>query len=154
MISQEALPESLVARCLDVLRMLSPNERDLIRVVVEVVHELRDRDATYEEAEGDKGAAEDGETATAFGDIPSGGAPSTQGGPRKPPKEAKPLSPEEQARSDAVDLRCLSLCIGMLERVNGVSPLSCPMDCILKCARGCIYRHSKKTLLWRVSLVN
>lgn len=42
MISQEALPESLVARCLDVLRMLSPNERDLIRVVVEVVHELRD----------------------------------------------------------------------------------------------------------------
>lgn len=42
MISQEALPESLVSRCLDVLRMLSPNERDLIRVVVEVVHELRD----------------------------------------------------------------------------------------------------------------
>jgi len=42
MISQEALPESLVARCLDVLRILSPNERDLIRVVVEVVHELRD----------------------------------------------------------------------------------------------------------------
>lgn len=31
-----------MARCLDVLRMLSPNERDLIRVVVEVVHELRD----------------------------------------------------------------------------------------------------------------
>ena len=42
MIGQEALPESLVARCLDVLRILSPNERDLIRVVVEVVHELRD----------------------------------------------------------------------------------------------------------------
>jgi condensin complex subunit 3 len=42
MIGQDALPESLVARCLDVLRTLSPNERDLIRVVVEVVHELRD----------------------------------------------------------------------------------------------------------------
>jgi hypothetical protein len=42
MIGQEALPENLVARCLDVLRILSPNERDLIRVVVEVVHELRD----------------------------------------------------------------------------------------------------------------
>lgn len=42
MISQEALPESLVSRCLDVLRVLSPNERDLIRVVVEVVHELKD----------------------------------------------------------------------------------------------------------------
>ena len=42
MIGQDALPENLVARCLDVLRILSPNERDLIRVVVEVVHELRD----------------------------------------------------------------------------------------------------------------
>jgi condensin complex subunit 3 len=29
-------------------------------------------------------------------------------------------SPEERARMDAMDLRCLSLCIGMLERVNGV----------------------------------
>ena len=42
MISQNILPEGLVARCLDVLRKLSMNERDLIRVVVEVVHELRD----------------------------------------------------------------------------------------------------------------
>ena len=42
MIGQDALPENLVARGLDVLRILSPNERDLIRVVVEVVHELRD----------------------------------------------------------------------------------------------------------------
>ena len=121
MISQETLPESLVARCLDVLRTLSPNERDLIRVVVEVVHELRDRDAADEEAEGDQGTAADGETATAFGETPSEGNPSTQGGPRKPPKEAKQMSPEEQARADTFDLRCLSLCIGMLERVNGVS---------------------------------
>jgi condensin complex subunit 3 len=30
------------------------------------------------------------------------------------------MSPEERARTDAIDLRCLSLCIGMLERVNGV----------------------------------
>ncbi len=42
MTSQNILPEGLVERCLDVLRKLSPNERDLIRVVVEVVHELRD----------------------------------------------------------------------------------------------------------------
>lgn len=42
MTSQNILPEGLVARCLDVLRKLSMNERDLIRVVVEVVHELRD----------------------------------------------------------------------------------------------------------------
>jgi len=42
MLSQDALPENLLARCLDVLRKLSANERDLIRVVVEVVHDLRD----------------------------------------------------------------------------------------------------------------
>lgn len=42
MISQDVLPESLLPRCLDMLRALSPSERDLIRVVVEVVHELRD----------------------------------------------------------------------------------------------------------------
>ena len=42
MLSRNILPEGLVARCLDVLRKLSPNERDLIRVVVEVVHELHD----------------------------------------------------------------------------------------------------------------
>ena len=42
MIGQEALPEGLVARCLDVLRKLSQSERDLIRLIVEVVQELRD----------------------------------------------------------------------------------------------------------------
>lgn len=50
MIGQEALPENLVAKCLDVLRTLSPNERDLIRVVVEVVHELRDASDPEEDA--------------------------------------------------------------------------------------------------------
>lgn len=48
MISQDALPESLLARCLDMLRALSPNERDLIRMIVEVVHELRDPDQEEE----------------------------------------------------------------------------------------------------------
>lgn len=49
MLSQEALPESLLARCLDVLRILSPNERDLIRVVVEIIQDLRDRDEHADE---------------------------------------------------------------------------------------------------------
>lgn len=42
MISQFSLPEGLVPHCLDVLRKLNPNERDLIRLVVEIIHELRD----------------------------------------------------------------------------------------------------------------
>ncbi|KAG1861260.1 nuclear condensing complex subunit [Suillus subluteus] len=109
MISQEALPESLVARCLDVLRMLSPNERDLIRVVVEVVHELRDYD---------------GETNSGETPMPTRMAP-------KEPKSSEDMSSEERARMDAIDLRCLSLCIGMLERVNGTFEENSTLEGIL-----------------------
>ena len=115
MIGQEGLPEGLVARCLDVLRVLSPSERDLIRVVVEVVHELRDEgEAQDEERDGEQEGDDDGN-------------PSAVSAP-KAPKPPKVLAPEEQARADALDLRCLSLCIGMLERVNGVRLSSHPRN--------------------------
>ena len=42
MASAELLPEALVAKCLEVLRVLSSSERDLFMLVVEIVHELRD----------------------------------------------------------------------------------------------------------------
>ncbi len=42
MLSQETLPERLLMKCLDVLRELSASERDLIRVVVEIIQELRE----------------------------------------------------------------------------------------------------------------
>lgn len=42
MLGAEELPEVLMAPCLDVLRVLSGSERDLIRLVVETVTELRD----------------------------------------------------------------------------------------------------------------
>jgi hypothetical protein len=44
MLRQETLPLKLMAPCLDVLRELSATERDLIRLVVETVQELRDSD--------------------------------------------------------------------------------------------------------------
>ncbi|KAF8553549.1 hypothetical protein OG21DRAFT_1220153, partial [Imleria badia] len=104
----EGLPDGKVARCLDVLRVLSPSGRDLIRVVVEVVPELRDEAQEGEEGGGGKVAEEGGEDDASPSAIAVAKAP-------KPPEE---LTPEEQARADALDLRCLSLCIGMLERVN------------------------------------
>jgi condensin complex subunit 3 len=110
MIGQEGLPDGKVARCLDVLRVLSPSGRDLIRVVVEVVPELRDEAQEGEEGGGGKVAEEGGEDDASPSAIAVAKAP-------KPPEE---LTPEEQARADALDLRCLSLCIGMLERVNSV----------------------------------
>ncbi|KAI8971320.1 nuclear condensing complex subunit [Trametes punicea] len=112
MLSADVLPEALLPRCLDVLRVLSPSERDLIRVVVEVVHELRDPSEPDPEADGGgKGDVDDTET--------------EMGSPRRPqrasqlPKPITEMTPEEKAHADAVDLRCLALCIGMLERVNG-----------------------------------
>ncbi|KAH0826785.1 hypothetical protein J3R83DRAFT_5201 [Lanmaoa asiatica] len=124
MIGQESLPEGLVARCLDVLRMLSPSERDLIRVVVEVVHELRDeREGEDEDGEREK----DGEGDDGNEDDASPSVVKAPKGP-KPPKE---LNPEEQARADALDLRCLSLCIGMLERVNGTFEENSTLEGIL-----------------------
>ena len=41
MLGRHNLPETLLAPCLDVMRTLSSSERDLIRIVVETVHELR-----------------------------------------------------------------------------------------------------------------
>ena len=50
MIAHQALPEGLASRCLDVLRKLSDSERDLIMVVVEVIHELRDPEEPEDDA--------------------------------------------------------------------------------------------------------
>lgn len=113
MLSQDVLPEPILMRALDVLRVLTPDEKDLIRVVVEVVHELRD--PQDEDADKADVSADLDESMTEFGS------------PRRPqrapqlPKPIAEMTPEEKARADAVDLRCLALCIGMLERVNGAS---------------------------------
>ncbi len=49
MTSQDTLPERLLPQCLDILRKLSSGERDLIRVVVEIIHDLRDVDKDDDE---------------------------------------------------------------------------------------------------------
>ncbi|KAF8605217.1 hypothetical protein BDV93DRAFT_543748 [Ceratobasidium sp. AG-I] len=108
-LSQEALPEGLVNKSLDVLRKLSENERDLIRVVVEIVTELRDvlikdGDVAIEGTQ----AADD---QTQWGDDER-----TQAGAKA--TEPEELSEEELEHKLAIDLRCVTLCVGMLERVN------------------------------------
>jgi condensin complex subunit 3 len=42
MISQPDLPESLIPKCMDILVKIANSERDLIRVIVDVVSELRE----------------------------------------------------------------------------------------------------------------
>ncbi|CAE6436074.1 unnamed protein product [Rhizoctonia solani] len=109
MLSQEALPAGLLNRGLDVLRRLSEDERDMIRVVVEIVTELRD----VLIKDGDvplEGAQVADDHTTQWGDEER-----TQAGT----KPAEPeLSEEDLAHKLAIDLRCVTLCVGMLERVN------------------------------------
>ncbi|KAG9120574.1 hypothetical protein FRC07_003879 [Ceratobasidium sp. 392] len=109
-LSQEALPEKLVNKALDVLAKLSENERDLIRVVVEIVTELRD--ISVEEPEPAAEGTQADDRTTQWGDEER-----TQAGPSKP-NEPEQLSEEELEHKLAVDLRCVTLCVGMLERVN------------------------------------
>jgi len=49
MIRQEALPESLIPGCLDILAQLSPSERDFIRLMVENIQSMRDAGVNVDE---------------------------------------------------------------------------------------------------------
>ncbi|KAL4248656.1 CND3 (condensin subunit 3) family protein [Abortiporus biennis] len=126
MLSQHALPSPFVSKCADVLRKLSSSERDLIRVVVEIVHELRDPDEE-EELPSVNGSE------TGIGETPMTVRPARTlgfGGGRKRGEEGE-LSEEEKKRRDEIDVRCLDLCIGMLERVNGTFEENSTLEGIL-----------------------
>jgi hypothetical protein len=62
---------------------------------------------------------------------------------------AKPT--EGNVRSEATDLRCLSLCIGMLERVNSVRMISFAVDNRTEALN---FRRSKKIQPLRASFEN
>ncbi|KAJ7510357.1 nuclear condensing complex subunit [Mycena galericulata] len=116
MLTQPALPLNLIPSCLDVLRKLSPNERDLIRVVVEIVQDLRDPG----DEEEDVGAADQTQDTIVFdNDADTSFGSENTAASKKPVKTREDMSPEEQRHADETDLRCLSLVTGMLERVDG-----------------------------------
>ena len=48
MLAHPQLPPGLIERCVDVLKEIMPSERDLIRVVVEIIVELREGDEVEE----------------------------------------------------------------------------------------------------------
>ena len=106
MLSQSNLPEQLIPKCIDVLSKIANGERDLIRVVVDVVTELREGDGDEEQLE-----------------PPTPSSASVMETPR--PKPVAPRfnldDPEERMQAALVDLRCLLICISLLERVNSVS---------------------------------
>ncbi len=142
MLAQEFLSEDLLPRPLDVLRVLSESEKDLIRVVVEVVHELRDPpEEESEEVKAEETIMDADETMTELGASPKKA--------KLPEPVEQELTPEQKARRDTIDLRCLSLCIGMLERVNSVSPAHLFLQVVFP---DCRHRHSRRTRSLRACL--
>ncbi|KAJ7242768.1 nuclear condensing complex subunit [Mycena haematopus] len=113
MLTSQVLPLDVVPRCLDVLRQLSSDERDLIRVVVEIVGDLRDPGDEDDAAADQTQDTINPDAADTSFDAERSPAP------KKPARAREEMSPEDQARVDIIDMRCLILCIGMLERVNG-----------------------------------
>ncbi|KAJ9118074.1 hypothetical protein QFC24_006346 [Naganishia onofrii] len=105
MISQRTLPSTIMPLCLDILYKISDSERDLIRVIVDVVTELRvgpsderDQDDTMSVADSIRYQRRNSvaTTTTNVGE-----------------------SPQEAMMAVLIDSRCLAICISLLERVNG-----------------------------------
>ncbi|KAK0494637.1 nuclear condensing complex subunit [Armillaria luteobubalina] len=106
MLAHPELPPGLIEPCLDVLKEISPSERELIRVIVEIVVDLRDDDDD-EIAEGDISRSD--MTLTTIRKEVS----------MRRTRNLESMSVEEKREADLTDMRCLTLCIGMLERVHG-----------------------------------
>ncbi|THV00743.1 hypothetical protein K435DRAFT_718742 [Dendrothele bispora CBS 962.96] len=107
MLAHPQLPPGLIDRCLDVLCEILLSEKELIRIVVEIIIELRDEDGAE--------VAFDDENDASRSDISSFRKEKSL----RRAKEAHEMTAEERRQADLTDLRCLTLCIGMLERVNG-----------------------------------
>jgi len=127
MLAHPQLPPSLIERCLDVLKEIMPSERDLIRVVVEIVVELREGDdeEVAEELAVSNSWRFQSELALIVVQIPDDQSDVSQLTIRRDKstrksKDRQDMSAEERMRADVTDIRCLMLCIAMLERVNGV----------------------------------
>ncbi|KAL5523223.1 YCG1_2 [Sanghuangporus sanghuang] len=109
MLAHPVLPEGLIDPCVGVLQVMSPNERDLIRIIVEVISELRDP-----VMEGEESMVVDDNEST-FATARPGGLPSGS----QSRKNIHDMTPEEKLEADMTDLRCLNLCTAVLERIHG-----------------------------------
>lgn len=129
MIASFDLPASVIPHNLDVLRKLSETERDLIRVIVEVVHEIRDagldpEDDEVEDSRVSPDFEEEGDEGLEFGAAPPIAAekPLHRALARLSLHKGEPVDDEaaEIQRKAIVDVRSLAVLKALLERVNGV----------------------------------
>ncbi|RXW17080.1 hypothetical protein EST38_g8776 [Candolleomyces aberdarensis] len=114
MLAHPQLPPGLIERCVDVLKEIMPSERDLIRVVVEIIVELRETEEV-EDVDDILGVPEDQDADISVAtDAISRGGRST-----RKSRDRDAMSAEEKRTADMTDIRCLMLCTAVLERVNG-----------------------------------
>ncbi|PLW56608.1 hypothetical protein PCANC_01434 [Puccinia coronata f. sp. avenae] len=120
LVSDPLLPHSLIPGCLEVLSKLSTGERDFMRVIVELVQELRcnlDTDpnfATSKNVDGNPDGAEDDDD-DSEPDEGAGEASFRKGKDGKLQVTTFTLNP---ANAD-LDSRCLEIVKSLLERVSG-----------------------------------
>lgn len=132
MLSHPDLPSGLIERCLDILKAILPDERELIRVAVEIIIELRD--TVLQAPEGDDEIA----AVSMLFSCDNVGLPVSQNDDSRSDagslnlqqdrslrrrKEFRDMTMEKRAIADVMDLRCLIICIALLERVHGVGPM-------------------------------
>jgi condensin complex subunit 3 len=123
LVSDPLLPHSLIPGCLEVLSKLSTGERDFMRVIVELVQELRcnlDTDPNFTTSKNVDGAPdgeEDGDDDDSEPDEGAGEASFRKGKDGKLQVTTFTLNP---ANAD-LDSRCLEIVRSLLERVSGVS---------------------------------
>ncbi|KXN87323.1 Condensin complex subunit 3 [Leucoagaricus sp. SymC.cos] len=117
MTASPILPEGLVGFCIDVLRKLATNEKDLIRIVVEIISDLRD---PFVDEPEDPPVDPDASLAETPGATP------------KPLKPRKEKTEAEKKRAQEVDSRCLILSNAMLERVNSTFEENSTLEGLMK----------------------
>ncbi|KAJ3557242.1 hypothetical protein NM688_g1572 [Phlebia brevispora] len=122
MLSHEYLPECLIEPCMAVLQLVTPNERELVRVVVEVIHQLQDTVGARAGPE-DVGLEADSSA--------SQGTTSFSARSMSLHAMRDDLEPEDVAQMDAIDLRCLSVSIAVLQRVNGTLDQNSTLEGVL-----------------------
>lgn len=109
MLSHPSLPNSLIPRCLDVL-LKETSEREFMRIVVEIVQQLRDASTLITSDEGEQADDEEPEEFAARKEQAKGKR-----------AEARGASSTYFGRRKELDLKCLLVVRSMLERVTGVS---------------------------------
>jgi len=170
MIASFDLPPTIIPHNLDVLRKLSETERDLIRVIVEVVHEIRDAGVDPDETANDEDTRvapdfeEEEEEGLEFGAAPPIAAekPLHRALARMSLAKGEAVEGEaaEVQRKAIVDNRALMVLKALLERVNGVSSVSSLFDASLHRSLTLVFfscfsfcRVSKRTQFLTVSFL-